>query len=462
VTSDWLLAALWCGLLAASGWPWVPILAGRRPTPVGRAGLAYLTGTAMVTLGMLAIAFVHISISRVSLLVVIATVGAMGLTLGRRARPPAAGPPAGGRLVAAAPVLGLVAAALAYLLIRACLSGAVDGPDFVAFWGRKGLAVFYDHNLDFVHARKDRASYPLEVSNLYGGLYLFLGHVNDQVIRLPLVLMPISMTAASWWLCRLVLSPLASAVAVALPLTTPEIASASMNGLVDAAVAAYVTVCVLASYMWVRDDDPRWASLAGLAAGAAAWCKLEGALTGVVLLVTVSLLRRRIRGPGTLPALGWLAAFTVPWLVFRRLHGITADPHQFSQTDFNLPWIISQVSHELLLRTGEWGLFWIVCPLVIVLAAPLWWRTPWRNLAALTLPNLIFTLGAYVVTFKVGLQPIEITVHRLYLHLAPSVAVMAAASTVVSWEAFRSHRGDRGPGAFSCPAEPEAGPAPFR
>lgn len=433
---DWLWCGVYCGLLTLAGWPWVPVLCGRRPTPVGWASLAYLSGAALVTLGLLLAALAHIPITRLTVIGAMVAAGALGLGAWRPRRMACIRqPPLPGSLRAAAPALAVAGAGIAYLTAKAILSGHVDGTDFVAFWGKKGLVVFFEHSLDFGHGL--HANYPLELGNLYGGLYLFLGHVNDQVIRIPLLLYGAALAGAAWWLCRLVMPPIWAAVAIALPTTTPQLDVSVMNGSADAAVAAYLTVCVLACNLWVREDDPRWAGLAGLAAGGAAWCKLEGGLTGLVLLATVVLLRRRVRDLGLLVAGAWLALFTLPWILFQHLHHLPSDHRQFSHTDFNVPWIVAHVWDKLLLQPSVWGGFWIVCLAVILLAAPFWWHSPWRSLAALTLPNLVLTMGAYMDTYQVSDQAVAVTASRLYLHLAPSVAVMAAAAAAVAWAAAR-------------------------
>jgi len=63
-------------------------------------------------------------------------------------------------------------------------------------------------------------------------------------------------------------------------------------------------------------------------------------------------------------------------------------------------------------------------------------RSDWRYLAALTLPNLVLTMGAYVVTYSRTSGAITVTVHRLYLHLAPSVAVLTSAAALTAWSAL--------------------------
>ena len=66
-----------------------------------------------------------------------------------------------------------------------------------------------------------------------------------------------------------------------------------------------------------------------------------------------------------------------------------------------------------------------------------------RSLAALTLPNLVLTLGAWVTHYRAGqADSVEATAHRLYLHVAPTVAVMTAAAATVALGAVRYRHGD--------------------
>jgi Dolichyl-phosphate-mannose-protein mannosyltransferase len=443
--ADWLICAVFCLLLGAAGWPWAALLAGRRPPPVARAALSYLIGVALVTLGLLFVAFVRIPVDRNALLAVIAAWWVAGTILTRRTRPLRSAPPSpAGRMTTAVPALAVAALGLGYILVEVFRNGTVHGTDFVSFWGKKGLALFLEHDLAFSRLDDAHTYYPLELSNLYGASHLMLGHVNDEVIKLPLALFPISLAVVAWWMCRLLVSPAIAAAAVALPVTAPFFAKSASIGSADLVVASYVTVAVLACFFWVDEDDPRWAALAGAAAGAASWTKVEGALTCGVLLVTVLILQRRLWVPGVGSWLAWFGVFVVPWAVFRKLHGIETSRQQFSETNFDLPWITMHVSEKLLARPSVWGAFWLVCLLVIACAAPLWWRTRWRTLAALVLPNLVLTMGAYVITYSAGSDgAVSVTASRLYLHLAPSVAVMTAVAAGLAWESSRLVIGQR-------------------
>ena len=98
----------------------------------------------------------------------------------------------------------------------------------------------------------------------------------------------------------------------------------------DLVLAAYVTVCALAAYRWLENGGSEWASLSGFAAGAAAWTKLEGALSCLVILAAVLLVRRSLRTPGVGMWLAWLAVFTLPWQLYQRIHGIPLNRSHFA------------------------------------------------------------------------------------------------------------------------------------
>jgi hypothetical protein len=224
---------------------------------------------------------------------------------------------------------------------------------------------------------------------------------------------------------------------VALTVCTPQFVAHMTNGLADLAVAVYITIAALAAVIWVRGDGDDLASLAGFAAGASAWTKLEGAPSTLVLLATVMLLRRRVRSPGVRTWVLWFAAFTVPWQLYIQLYGIQLNRSHFKRLYLDFPWIVRHVVGTIT-ETSHWGLFWPLCLTVIAVTAPLWWRTPHRILALMTLPNLAFTLIAYVTHYRAGIaSSVEVTASRLYLHLAPGVAAMTAAA---AWTAYLTLR----------------------
>ena len=440
--TDWTLTILFCALVAGAGWPWTASLIGERLHPAVRISFGYLIGTALVTLGESGLAFVHIPIVRPTLLLVIAAVTGGGVLMarGRAMTQPREQP---GPLWPALVLLAPVALALGVALAQAFLLSNVDQVDFLRAWGKKGLSLFYAHNLNFRPLGGRHGYYPLELSNMFGSLYLFLGHVNDTVIRLPMVLYGVALVPSMWWMCRRVLPPAGAAGAIALTVTAPQFIIHSSVGQADLATGVYVTIASLAAFLWLLDGGSRYAGLAGCAAGAAAWTKLEGVFTCLVILLGVLVVRRTLRVPGLWVWLAWFAAFTIPWKLFQRLHRIEFNDRHFRDLYLDIPSISRDVS-EALTTFGRWGVFWPLCLAVIVLTVPFWWRTRFRWLAAVTLPNLVFTLVGFMTHYRAGVPgSVRVTASRLYLHLQPSIAVMAAAgATLAIMALLASSRGD--------------------
>ena len=434
----WVVTAGGCAALVWSGLPWARALAGSRPGRWPLYGLGYLTGTALVTLGLLLVSLAGLPIGRLTLALVWIGVRLTGRRFADRTPPAAA--PVPGPIAPALPLLALTAATLTFGLVQALRLGPIEAVDFLKAWGLKGTAMFHDGNLQFEGLSGPNLFYPLQVSNLTGAFYVLLGRVDDSVVRLPAALFGVSLALVLWWLARELLPPAGAALAVALAVATPQFTVLMTDGLADLVLAAYVTLCALAAYRWLEDGGDGWASLSGFAAGAAAWTKLEGALSCLVILAAVLLVRRSLRTPGLGVWLAWLAVFTLPWQLYQRIHGIPLNRSHFATLYLDLPWVVRHVS-QTLAETAHWGVFWPLTLGLVALTAPFWWPTRYRLLAAVTLPNLVLTLGAYMTHYRAGeADSVEATAHRLYLHVAPGVAVLAAVGATLALGVLRAGR----------------------
>lgn len=428
--TDWLIAILVCAAFVIAGRRWVGWIAPISLSLFPELALGYLIGTALVTLGMLGVALIGLPVDRLTL--------ALSFVLVWRFAPKPAAASAGaspvpGRLrLPGMACLGLAAAAVGFGMIEAFRLGPIDTVDFQKAWGLKAVAVAHDHSMDFSHITSPNLFYPLEYSNVNAAVLLALGHLNDSVLRLPAALFGLALPLAIWPLLRLLLSPAAAAAALALAVSAPEFTRQMTSGLADVAVAGYVTLCVLAAYLWLRGGTADWAALSGFAAGAAAWTKLEGGPTCLVVLAAVMVVRRAIRSPGIGSWLAWFGVFFLPWQVFQRLHGIPPNRAHFKSLHLDPIWIVHHVTSTLA-ETVHWGVFWPLSAVVILITAPLWWRTDTRLLAAVTLPNVFLTLLAYVTHYRGNeAGSVAATAHRLYIHLAPSIAVLVVCSVVAA------------------------------
>jgi hypothetical protein len=439
--TDWLVTAGLTVAIAAAGWPWVAVLLPSVPPAAARAALAYLAGTALVTLGLLLWNLPGLPLGRPAVAATLAGTGALGWAVARRTRPAPAPEPQPGALRPAVVPIAIALCALVYAVAQVAWLGPVTQVDFVKAWGLKALYAFAEGDLRFDGLTGPHLFYPLEVSNLNALVYLTLGHVNDEVVRLPAALTGVSLAGATWWLVRLALTPTFAAVAVALAVTTPVFATSMVNGLADLTVAAYLTVCVLAAWRWLEDGGADHAALSGFAAGAAGWTKLEGGVSALVVLAAVLAVRRAVRSPGVGRWLLWFAVFTVPWQVYQRLYEIPPNRAHFKRLFLDVAWIAEHVARTLT-DVGVWGVFWPLCIVVVALTAPFWWaRATGRHLAAVALPNVVLTLGAYVTHYRAGIAgSVEATADRLYVHVAPSIAAMAALGAALAWNEIAARR----------------------
>ena len=433
----WMAAVAICLAMTGAGWWWAVVATPVRPTPLARLGLAYLIGSAFVTLGMLMAALAGLAVTRLTVLACIGITAASGWfgtsRAGATSRAPEPGVETFARLI-----VGLVIVALAIGTAFAFLLGPVEHVDFLRAWGLKGRAVFVHHSLDFDGVDRRFRFYPLEISNLYAAVYLLAGTANDTVVRLPLAMFGCATAAVMWWLMRLMLPPLAAAVGLGLAVLTPTFVMSMTVGLADLAVAAYVTLVALTAYLWIRDGTQSWAMLCGIGAGAAGWTKFDGIPTALIVVLGVLVAMRTFRPPGLPTWVFWFLLFVVPWQVYQRIHHIAPARAHFHQIYLDIPWIGAHVSTGLLGIT-QWGVFWPLTIGTIICTAPLWWYTRYRSLALVTLPNVVLTAAAYVTQHRAGQsETVTATVHRLYLHIEPSVAAMAAAAAYEAFEYARN------------------------
>lgn len=438
----WLSTVAACAGVTVVGWPWSAFLPGERVPVPARLGLAYLCGTALTTLGLLFTTSAGLAVGRPALVLVAGVLWIGGAILIRcRELPRSATVPGPFRL--AIPLLVVAVAALALGTVNAVRFGAPTHIDFMNTWGLKAKAAFVDGNLDFAHIGHRWLYYPLNVPNLYATTFVIRGHVDDSLLRLPGDVFGIALAGVVWGFGRRMMPPVAAAGAVALMVVTPVYVASMSFALADLPLAAYLTVSVIAAYLWVLEGGTGWAALSGFAAGAGAWTKVEGIPLALVVLLVALAYCRPWRLPEIAHWIGWFAMFTLPWQAFMLVHDIPGSARHFTVRHTDLGVIALNVERQLT-SLSVWGVFWPVCLGAIALTAPYWWRTRCRILAALVLPNIGLTMAAWITTVNTCVPcSIRGIGDRLYLHVAPSVALLAAVAMTDYAEAMRARADPR-------------------
>lgn len=437
---DWLSTLAACAGVTVVGWPWSAILPGELIPNPGRLGLAYLCGTALTTMGLLFTTSAGLAIGRPALVLAGGLPWLGGAILVRRRDlPRSATVP--GPFGIAIPLLVVAVAALTLGTVNAIRFDAPTQIDFMNTWGLKAKAAFVDGNLDFAHLGQRWLYYPLNVPNLYTTTFVISGHVEESLLRLPGSVFGIALAGVLWGFARRMMRPVAAAGAVALAVVTPVYVASMSIGLADLPLAAYLTVSVIAAYLWVLEGGTGWAALSGFAAGAGAWTKVEGVPLALAVLLVALVYRRPWRLRELAPWIGWFAIFTLPWQAFMLVHDIRGSARHFTVRHTDLGVIAINVCRQLT-SVSAWGVFWPVCLGAIALTASLWWRTRCRILAALVLPNVLLTMAAWITTVNTCVPcSIRGIGDRLYLHVAPSVALLTALAVTESADAVRARAG---------------------
>ena len=444
---DWVSTGAACAGVTVVGWPWSGFLPGERVPVPARLGLAYLCGTALTTLGLLFTTSAGLTVDRPALVLAggLPWIGG-AILVRRRELPRSATVP--GRFRLAIPLLVLAIAALALGTVNAIRFDAPTHIDFMNTWGLKAKAAFVDGNLDSTHLGHRWLYYPLNVPNLYTTTFVIRGHVDESLLRLPGSVFGIALAGVLWGFARRMMQPVAAAGAVALMAVTPVYVTSMSIGLADLPLAAYLTVSVMAAYLWVLEGGSNWAALSGFAAGAGAWTKVEGVPLALAVLLVALVYRRPWRLREMAHWIGWFAIFTLPWQAFILIHDIPGSARHFTVRHTDLGVITLNVGRQLT-SVSAWGVFWPVCLGAIAVTAPYWWGTRCRILAALVLPNVVLTMAAWITTVNTCVPcSIRGIGDRLYLHVAPGAALLTAVAVTEYANAIRARVGPCHAGAL--------------
>ncbi len=347
--------------------------------------------------------------------------------------------------------LGLLAALFIFAFLRAGLY-PMWAWDAIATWGFKAK-VFYGRGAVDLGGFEAHNYYPNLVPLLLTYLYLWLGQVNDHLVKLVFPLWGAALLGLLFVLLRrLGLNRTRSLGATAfLALNGVTFITHLHIAYADMALTYFTLGAGGFLYLWLRNDAPRETMpLAAFFCAGLTWCKFEGLpLAGSMLLAagfTLLWLKpphlaRRLASLAW-PVVGLLLGY-LPWRLFMASQGLEtgADhiwgfyPQQLFQA---LPTFLWALGYPTL-----FGILWPATVVALVLFGRKIFTTPRLFLALFLGGNFLAILLAYAVA---PTSPAEFhmyvraTLDRLLLHLTP-VAALAIG------EGLKEVGGGRGPEA---------------
>jgi hypothetical protein len=277
------------------------------------------------------------------------------------------------------------------------LSGHPPETDYVTIWGLKGLRFFHARGIDFEFLSQrwnafSHPDYPLLLPLLYDWTALFAGSWPDRWFGALFVLFGLGAVGVVRGILEEELGP-ASAAAATLALT--PLAVAPYLGLAEGPLIAYATAGLLLLRRGVacatRDDLTLGALLLGLAAST----KNEG----LTLVLAAAVAMASTAGARRLLYLWPALVLPLPWLLVRRLHGLS--------TDLTASGAFTRLAERIAdpgeiiraIASTPFGkpLFWVGLALALLVAGPATLRRERLVLGAVAVQYL-FYLGAYFVT----------------------------------------------------------------
>ena len=413
-------------------------------TRLERAAAGFGLGALVVTLWMLALSSLglHFSLPLVLLPLLVLAAGLQFFMTVREQGHPGADLPPPAPPVPPAPYgvwdwvfIGLLTALFLFVIPRAVMY-PVWAWDAISTWGFKAK-VFYQRGIVDLGGFEAHNYYPDLVPLLCTYLYLWLGQVNDHLVKLVFPLWGGAFLALLFGMLR----RLGLGRTLALGLT----AFFALNGITfithmhivyaDLSLTYFTLGAVGFLYLWLTEAAPPGTlPLAALFFAGLPWSKFEGPPLAGTILLAAALTLLWLRPPHLtrrLAALAWpLAGFLLgylPWRLFARFHGIETG------SDHILGFYASQLFKAApamlvaLVNPTLFGILWPATAVALVCSGKKIFTTPRLFLALFLAGNFLAILLAYAVAPTSAAEfhlYLRATIDRLLLHLTPAAALL--------------------------------------
>lgn len=315
-------------------------------------------------------------------------------------------------------------------------------------WGYNSRALFVEGSVLSFLARHgvsemNHPSYPPGLPLLNAWVYLALGEVNEQLVKLAMPLWWLSLMGLIWNEARRLRSVWLATGLTLLAATTPIFLDHAALSNADLPFTVALTVAACALTRWIVAGAQKELAGGVLSLGVAAWLKLDGIYLGLAFLACAALARglhlhlcgndsrRRLVGHSAIAMLALIVVYA-PWMWLAAVADVAAEAPATAMLSVtglsNLEQGLRVLFSELLLsyNNSTWSLlgagyllFWPMCAALIVVQG---WKArrnaPFLFLVAATMVTLLFYTLIYVM------RPF-FSIDRYVMHAAP-LALLAA------------------------------------
>jgi len=310
--------------------------------------------------------------------------------------------------------------------------------DAWSIWGQKAKAFALQRSVDFAFFTDPSRTYahqeyPLLLPLSESWIYLALGKIDEQIVKLLFSLYYLCLLVLFWGALRREKSRQTSLLLVTLLATLPILLEYTLRAYAEVPLTFYYTLSTLYLYFWCKEGrrEDLWAGV--LFSAFSAWTKNEGQALWVInavvfgttrFLTSSSPVRKRIFEGGIL--LLPLLLLLPWWLLLKRL-GISSSEFfpqlrgEILLTSLSRLPVVLQAFFSRLLDISRWNFLWIG----LVLFGGLSWRKlfsfPKAPLTAALLLHLLLYLFIYLIhpLDVLWAMNVDDSLNRILLHAAP-------------------------------------------
>ncbi|MFO7678608.1 MAG: hypothetical protein R6X34_01015 [Chloroflexota bacterium] len=319
------------------------------------------------------------------------------------------------------------------------------GFDGIRVWGLKAKILFHEaywstENLSWV----SHPSYPLLVPVMQAWVYSFIGKVDVNIGKLPIVFSYLALISLFFGSVRYYLSTLLSLLFTFLLALTPQLVTVSaISGYADVTLAFYILSGILFLFFWFADRKVGNLFIGAMMLALTTTVKREGNiywalsfcfLVLFVIFISKHPLKKNIQSVGIylLPAV----FVVMPWFVYLKLNNISnADFSPISLQGFitntvQFPVIISSFLKQLFVYIPSWGILWWIFVFVTL--------TRWRSFRAFenvylwgsaVLPIILLGFAFIYSDWEPLINHLAVSTERIVLHAAPLAWLFIALQT---------------------------------
>jgi hypothetical protein len=304
---------------------------------------------------------------------------------------------------------------------RACIK-PIESYDAVAIYAIKSKIFFLAGSIpqDFfarLAGRFPHPDYPLNIPLFESFVYLSMGTLNDQLVKIIFPLYFVSVLVMMYFAVRRFASVNYALIFTFLLASIPQFNAYATNAYLDLPLAAYCFISAVFLFDWLKDARKiQSLVISGINAGLAGWTKNEGLMYCAVFIATI--LAHMLLEPKK-ELLKYMKGLSInifiiflllsPWLfiryVFRLINtdigAITMNPvHIFKQ--LHKVWPILYEFQKQVLGPKKWNIIWVA----VIAAFVLRFRKVFRGELRPVSIMLVFIICGYVYFYLIA--PIDI------------------------------------------------------